>query len=590
MSDDPTPITSGVPSITLPIDAFVRSIGVNRGMPLAFLVGAGASTSSGIPSAQMCIREWKSSIFLTNNPGLEDQFTEISLPSTLRRIQDWLDGQGRFPPQGSHEEYGFYIQECFPIPENRRTYFQQKVRNARPNVGYQILCHLAQENLIGSIWSTNFDGLVARAAATFNLTPIEIGIDCQERLLRFPAEGELLCISLHGDYRYDDLKNTPTELQSLENKLREALVKAAEKTSLVVSGYSGRDQSIMNTLRQAYSVPGTGILYWCGYRNTNPPEHVEALISMARASGREAYYVPTDGFDNLMRRLALHCLEDEQRKAIKHSVISLGSNDLLQREPFQLPQSSSNGLIKSNAFEIRCPEEVFQFGLKVWPSRPWPSLLEATGNRSLVVAPARGKVLALGNIQDIHGAFGENIQGKIEHSPVIDRELSYDDGAVVSLMRRAIVQAMAKSTDLKTDGNKILWYPQAKNETRYKNAMYRVHEAALISLRRIGDVQYLVLKPTLKIFDKAGKLPPIEISNAIKLRILGYQHNNKFNQAVNSWRSTLFSNKRWTKFGFPFGSESRFEFLVRSSPIFARIGLPSIGQISRLPEKLAAAY
>lgn len=40
---------------TLPLDALVRSIGVNRGTPFVFFLGAGASISSGVRSAQMCI-------------------------------------------------------------------------------------------------------------------------------------------------------------------------------------------------------------------------------------------------------------------------------------------------------------------------------------------------------------------------------------------------------------------------------------------------------------------------------------------------------------------------------------------------------
>ena len=55
----------------LSIDAMVRSIGMSRDQPLLVFLGAGASMSSGMPSATQCIWEWKRSIFLTNNPGLE---------------------------------------------------------------------------------------------------------------------------------------------------------------------------------------------------------------------------------------------------------------------------------------------------------------------------------------------------------------------------------------------------------------------------------------------------------------------------------------------------------------------------------------
>src|SRR5258708_1467503 len=84
-------------STVLSLDAFVRSIGVRRAAPLALFLGAGASTSSGLPSAQTCIWEWKRQIFLTNNPGLEEQFAELSLDGVRRRIQQWLDRQGIYP-------------------------------------------------------------------------------------------------------------------------------------------------------------------------------------------------------------------------------------------------------------------------------------------------------------------------------------------------------------------------------------------------------------------------------------------------------------------------------------------------------------
>jgi hypothetical protein len=255
----------------LTLDAFVRSIGVRRGTPIALFIGAGASTSSGIPSAQMCIWEWKRQIFLTNNPGLEDQFAELSLDGVRRRIQRWLDKQQTYPAENAPEEYGFYIRQCFPISDDRRAYFAELIRQARPHIGYRLLCHLAQVDLVRSIWSPNFDCLAARAAANFKLSPIEVGIDTQSRIGRAPTKGELLCVSMHGDYRYDPLKNTAEELQQQEAALRDALATELRDTSLVVSGYSGRDRSLMDALLAAYGRPGTGVLYWTSFSELDPP-------------------------------------------------------------------------------------------------------------------------------------------------------------------------------------------------------------------------------------------------------------------------------------------------------------------------------
>ena len=570
----------------LSLDAFVRSIGIRQPGPLSVFVGAGASISSGLPSAQTCIWEWKRSIFLTNNPGLEDQFAELSLPGVRRRIQQWLDGQGRFPPDGTHDEYGFFIEQCFPIVEDRRGYFQNKVRKARPHVGYQLLCHLAEANLIRSVWSTNFDSLVARAAATFSLTPVEVGIDSQHRLTRPLSQGELLCVSLHGDYRYDALKNTPEELQTQEAGLRKALIEETRTTPLIVVGYSGRDQSVMDALYAAYAASGTGALFWCGFSDGDHPKHVTALIRHARDHGRQAYYVPTLGFDDLMTRLALHCIHSEKREVVKQCIAALASEDVLHRKSFQIPQFTDATLIKSNAFEIEYPTEVLQFDLKVWPTeRIWASLREVAGDRPLVAVPLRN-ILALGTIEDIRDAFGDNVKGTIERTPITPKDLRHEDGTVVSLMRQALVRSIAATAGVETDGTKLLWRSRELRRVRHGSTDYSVHEAARISLRNIGRIQHLVLKPSLKVFDQAGIEPPPEVVNPIKLKILGYQHNKHFNKAVNGWRKTLFPNGQTAVFSFPHNSASTFKFRVRRAPIFAAIELPSGNRSVKVPQRM----
>jgi hypothetical protein len=164
----------------LPLDAFVRSVGVSRGTPHALFLGAGASITSGMPSAQMCIWEWKRDIFLTNNVGLKTQFSELSLASVRERIQRWLDRQGIYPVDGTPEEYSVYIESCYPIPESRRSYFQEKVRHATPHIGYQLVPILASQGLIKSVWTTNFDQLTARALGSSTIMPIEVGLDCSD--------------------------------------------------------------------------------------------------------------------------------------------------------------------------------------------------------------------------------------------------------------------------------------------------------------------------------------------------------------------------------------------------------------------------
>jgi hypothetical protein len=123
----------------LELDALIRALAVNRGRSLSMLLGAGASISSGMPSADRCIWEWKQDIFATNNPTLRESVGEISLAGTKRRIQEWLDRRGGYPPSGSQTEYSFFAEACFPTSTDRRSFFQQYVKLAVPFLGYRLM-------------------------------------------------------------------------------------------------------------------------------------------------------------------------------------------------------------------------------------------------------------------------------------------------------------------------------------------------------------------------------------------------------------------------------------------------------------------
>src|SRR5690606_20144439 len=103
---------------------------------------------------------------------------------------------------------------------------QNWVKGAKPSLGYQLLAELARQKLIGAVWTTNFDSLATRAAAAIGVPVIEVGRDSKERIDRAISADELLHVAMHGDYRYDRLSNTTTELTTQESELRAALLDA----------------------------------------------------------------------------------------------------------------------------------------------------------------------------------------------------------------------------------------------------------------------------------------------------------------------------------------------------------------------------
>jgi hypothetical protein len=557
----------------LELDAFIRKIGINKTTLYSIFLGAGTSISSGVPSAESCIWEWKRSIFLSKNPGLEQQFSELTLESVRQKIQKWLDNQNQFPKLGVAEEYNFYIKCCYQTNDDRRKYFQEKVIGSRPHIGYNLLCLLAEAGLIQTVYTTNFDGLTMRAASNFELTPLEISIDSQQRANRTLAKGELLCISLHGDYRYDELKNTLAEVRNQEKILSNHLVENAKDRSLIVCGYSGRDKSIMENLEKAYSQEGAGILYWCGYGDQIPAS-VERLLNVAEENNRTAFFIPTNGFDDLMKRLSLYCLSNNKAERAREIISQSESKLFAERVPFQISDNLPiQTIIKSNAFYIECPNDMFQFSLKELPQNAiwkWPE--DKSRGNNFVAVPHKGKILAIGDIDSAKVVFGAQIYGPVERVPIEQQELAYEDGAINALFRQALIYVISEEINLSTDYKEQVWKRNIKQQYSDQDNTYNIFESAVLFLRNLGGKTHLIIKPSLRVESKNGDELTVETKNKIKNALLGYQHNKEFNQAVNDWRQSILGNKDPIKeFHFGNGKNSHFVFKIQRSPVFASV-------------------
>ncbi len=378
-------------------------------------------------------------------------------------------------------------------------------------------------------------------------------------------------MSLHGDYRYDPLKNTDEELQAQEAKLRAALIATLKTHSLVVSGYSGRDPSVMEALQAALLQDhAKGKVFWCGFSD-EPAENVAELLLAAKGKNREAYYVPGAAFDDVMARLAHHCLEGAPLDAAKLILDEQRGGQRLQRATFSVAQANPTAIIKSNAWPIRCPSEMFEFQLRQWPEEQvWRWLEEKTANHEVVAVPFK-QVLSFGTLDGIREAFAGLINGEIKRVPITEQDVRYEDGAVVSLLRQTLVRAIAAKRDLGTDGSRVLWKKDKYTTEREGREFFDVHHAARVSLRRIGKEMYFAVDPTVYFPTETAENK--DAIRNVRLRLLGYQHNDKFNAALNDWRKLILTQNEPTEFDFPPGSAS-FQFTAKSAPAFAAIRQP----------------
>lgn len=520
-------------SFQLSVDALVRSIAVNRGRPICLLLGAGASISSGMPSAQRCIWEWKQDIFVTNNPTLRESVGELSLPGTRRRIQRWLEQRGTYPAEGDPDEYSFYAAECYPTSQDRRAFFQTYVAKSKPHSGYRLLALLAKAGLLRSVWTTNFDSLVARSCAAADVVCIEVGIDNPHRAARPQADGELRLISLHGDYRYDELKNTSRELQNQEATLRSEFLHELKDYDLLVLGYSGRDTSIMEMLREVYSGVSQSRLFWCGMGNSIP-DTVENLIGIARKNRKDAFYIVSEGFDDLVSRLALRQLDGELLIDAK-TVLDAAASPEEAPAAFAVPPNPPTDLVKSNAYLLTFPTHVLKVSVEIPRGENRRHWLDdrLPPEQGALVAMDDG-ALALAESSDIQDAF----RGLLLSNPTsvaISAEDLANDGRIRSLLRRALVQSVAAQIGAITDNSRRLWESDPYKNHQLDGVDYGVHRALAFRLESISGKPHVALMPEVMITAPDGTLADKDSSKIIRNAVYGYQHNDVFDADLRYW-------------------------------------------------------
>jgi tetratricopeptide (TPR) repeat protein len=203
--------------------------------------------------------------------------------------QEWHEAEG---------EYSRLFEIVYDQPSQRRAYIERAVRKAKPGWGYAYLSSLLQAGAFNVVFTTNFDDLLAEACYSFTigLRPMVCAHDSAVSSVRLMSDRPKI-IKLHGDFLYDSIKNTSSELQSLESNMRDKFIEFAKEYGLVVVGYGGGDQSVMDMLDvlvRSDSYFRNGI-YWCIRQGTCPGRRLRQLLRNDRV-----FWIEIAGFDELM--------------------------------------------------------------------------------------------------------------------------------------------------------------------------------------------------------------------------------------------------------------------------------------------------
>jgi hypothetical protein len=302
-----------------------------RPQQFAWFIGAGASAAAGLPTAWDVIWDLKRRYYCREeNQDISRQ--DLQLAAIRTRIQSFMLSKG-FPDEGDPGEYTTYFEKIFgENKERQRQYLVAMLSEDKVtlSVGNRVLGALLATGRGRAVFTTNFDTVVERAVAEVAGRSVAAyhleGAASASKALS-DEEYPFYC-KLHGDFRYDSIKNLRDDLANQNQDLSKALLVAVNRFGLIVTGYSGRDESVMRLLRSVLSIPNPYPhgLFWTGMKNAPVLPAVTDLIDAARHAGVNAALVEVETFDAFMIRLWRN-IEDKEpaidakvRKSIRTTV------------------------------------------------------------------------------------------------------------------------------------------------------------------------------------------------------------------------------------------------------------------------------
>ena len=342
---------SGTDSIRLS-QTELASIFSERPQNFAWFLGAGASRTAGLPTASDIIWDLKRRYYCREeNQDFSRQ--DILNEAVKVRIQSFLDSRG-FPEPWSEDEYATYFEKIFGDDRERQRRYLKAILSEEGvtlSVGNRIFGAFMAVGFSRVAFTTNFDSVVEKAVAEMGAQSLSAyhleGAHAANNALN-NEEYPLYC-KLHGDFRYESLKNLPQDLAQQNEEFSRCLINTGNRFGFIVTGYSGRDESVMELFHQVLesSNPFPHGLYWTGMKGSKVHPAVSDLIRQAQDKSVSSEYVEIETFDALMLRLWRNSEGKPPELDAKVKKSSFTSVDI------PLPRSGSNKpLLRVNALPL----------------------------------------------------------------------------------------------------------------------------------------------------------------------------------------------------------------------------------------------
>jgi tetratricopeptide (TPR) repeat protein len=316
-----------------------------------FILGAGASVSSGISSGATLAKKWLDEI----KTEFEENKTEYNI---------WAKKIDTKNPANSYPE--IYEKRFGDDPISGFHFIETQMENKSPSYGYSVLAQILATTRHNVVITTNFDDLIQEALYTYTKArPLVCG---HESLASFatPKMDRPLIIKIHRD-RLLQPKSDKKGTDEIDAEWQLPLSNILSRFTPIFIGYGGNDGSLMKFLSGIKEYEN---IFWFERGSnvkTKPNKTISKLLSEKK--GKLIY---TQGFDDLMflmrDRLNLPTLNDDIIEVAKNRKEKYENelSEILKRK--KISGSKEEKAIAKDIYAQT--EEVYKSGLELNPNDP----------------------------------------------------------------------------------------------------------------------------------------------------------------------------------------------------------------------------
>lgn len=542
---------------------FIRKVGGSLNH-FAWFLGAGASQSAGLPTAVDVIWELKTRYYcIEENQKVAMQ--DVQNPAVREKINAFAEARG-LPRPGSPEEYSRYFELSFgDDKEAQRKYLREALSDDKVSLamGHRVLAALMGSGITRVTFSTNFDNVLEKAEATVAGKTLQAyhleGSHAAVAALN--AEEYPLYVKLHGDFRYDAIKNLSDDLKSQDEELGKCLVAASNRFGFIVAGYSGRDESVMKLFQAACDLPNAFPhgLYWLALKHAEPLPAVTELLELARSKGIDADLVEIETFDSVLSRLWRQL--PSRDAALDAKVTRQANRDVAI--PLPAP-GSKKPILRMNALPIvKLPQRCLEVSFST--PKDWDELRNAANEAGDDLAFTKEeRVFVWATVKTIRDTWKDVLQ--ISPADVADRIGDLANNLyMLSMLERVMALALKREKPLLYRTSRNRSYLIADKHAEDQSAFAVLHEivgkvhgtaaglfttpterypdkqqiewaeAAEISIEEKEGRYWLIILPTIWIWPKHGRRDAAKLLDDLR----GKRFNEKADKILSAWLGIL---------------------------------------------------